>query len=215
MDRASPSGGEGGRFESSISRDMIVLASGSARRKAILQALGIDFIAQTPICDENVDPLLPIEKIPGFLSEKKIISVKDRLVPAAEKAKFIVAADTIVAFEGKYYGKPANRNEARNLLRMWSGKNHGVLSAISVYNRSTLQMSTHTVKNDITFVKLTDREIESYLDTNEWIGVAGAYRIQGRAAFFVKKIIGNWTAAVGLPVAELYTILHQQGYNLL
>lgn len=193
---------------------MLVLASTSQRRKELLQSVGIDFVVQTPLCNENIDPSLRLDRIATHLAERKIVSVKDRLVGKAQEANCIVAADTFIALDGEYYGKPKDRSEAAEFLKRFAGRTHGVLSGISVYNRKTMKMFSKTVKSNVSIARLTDSEIEGYLDTNEWVGAAGGYRIQGKGALLVTHIVGSYSAIVGLPLETLFDILKLQGEKL-
>jgi MAF protein len=119
----------------------------------------------------------------------------------------IIGVDTIGVLNGKILGKPANRGEAASMLRKLSGKTHRVISGLCVIDTATGKRMTETVVTKVTFRKITEGELEKYLDSGQWKGKAGSYAIQGRAKKFVKRIDGDRANVVGLPVFALKDIL--------
>ncbi len=116
--------------------------------------------------------------------------------------------------DGRVLGKPRNRDEARTFLRSLSGVPHRVSTGLAFTDRNSGAVRTILEETEVVFAELSDDEIEGYLDTGEWEGAAGAYRIQGRAAFLVERVIGSWSCVVGLPLRAFYVILRDSGYPL-
>ncbi len=98
------------------------------------------------------------------------------------------------------------------MLRAFSGRTHRVITAISLFDLATKYVSTRTSASEVTFMELDDQQIENYLDSGEWQGVAGSYRIQGLGSCFISRIEGSYSGIVGLPIHELYAILREHGY---
>ena len=186
--------------------DKIILASASPRRAELLRQLGLQF----PVCQSKVDEKqatagTPAELAP-FLAERKAEAV------AAQVGKgIIVAADTIVHLDGKILGKPADYREAHAMLTLLSGKTHEVLTGVAVIRRPEGNRAGHVETTRVTFRRLTEAEIEWYLQSGEAFDKAGGYGIQGKAAVFVEKIDGCYFNVVGLPLAALWKMLVQTG----
>lgn len=189
----------------------IVLASTSPRRQEILKELGIPFRVMTPDYDEPEIPGLAPESIAELHSMKKLESVMRSQVDI--NAPWILGADTLISLDGKVYGKPSDRDDAERMLRDFSGRTHSVITGISLFDAKINFISSRTSISTVTFMKLNDTQINRYLETGEWQGVAGAYRIQGLAACFIERIEGSWSGIVGLPIHDLYAILREHGYE--
>ncbi|MBO7377389.1 MAG: septum formation protein Maf [Clostridia bacterium] len=176
----------------------IILASKSPRRKEILQKLGIDFEVIVPDVDENVGDLAP-DKTVEAISEKKAKAVLKKL--ADKKDTLIIAADTVVNIGGKILGKPKDEKEAKKMLKTLSGNTHTVFTGYTL----CLGNKTYTghEATRVKFKKLTDAEIENYVNTGEPLDKAGAYGIQGKAIVFVEGINGDFFNAVGFPVFRI------------
>lgn len=192
----------------------IILASSSPRRQNILNSLRIPFQIIIPNIDESVSERMEADDVPEFLARAKVSSVKkslgsDKFVP------WILGADTIAIYKNEVYGKPKDTEEAYNFLKTLSGAKHTVKTAIALYNGHTGKTITRISSTDIQFARLTEEEIEWYVDTGEWHGAAGGYRIQGMASLFIKQISGSMSGVEGLPIFELYDILKESGYSLL
>jgi len=138
---------------------------------------------------------------------EKVIEVMKTRLP-----KWICGADTVIALEGKILGKPASREEAASMLKELSGLQHKVVTSVALYNGYEKKIDCRSASCTVFFAQLTDREIEWYLNTNEWQGVAGAYRIQGLAGFFITQIKGAPSTVTGLPLREFYVMLKDNGY---
>ena len=192
----------------------IILASSSPRRQEILKLLNIPFRVIMPNIDETTSALIDSEDVPEMLAREKVMAVI-RSLPPQQEIPWVLGADTIVLKDGKIYGKPQNQEEAESFLREFSGKTHEVITALALYNGKKKITTTRVSRTKVTFKDLTEEELQWYLDTGEWHGAAGGYRIQSLASCFINKIEGSYSGAVGLPIFELYDILKSQGYSIL
>ncbi len=188
----------------------IVLASGSPRRRELLNAVGVtDFEVCPAKGEEKAADNLPPQEIVKCLSCAKAQEV------AANYGEdtVIIAADTIVWADGRVFGKPKNEDDAFAMLRTLSGKSHEVYTGISVIcNGRTISEAECT---SVRFRNLSDDEIRAYIATGEPMDKAGAYGIQGRASLMVEKIDGDYFNVVGLPLCRLGQMLKTIGVHLL
>ena len=188
----------------------IILASTSPRRQDILRTLGIPFSVMSPAYDEQpVDGMSPADQV-ELHSMKKVESIMRMQLKIS--IPWILGADTIICSDGKIYGKPSNRDDAKAMIASFSGRTHEVMTAISFFDSNTQYISSKTSRSLVSWIPLDDQQIERYLDTGEWQGVAGGYRIQGLASCFIERIEGSYSGIVGLPINELYAILREHGY---
>lgn len=175
----------------------IILASGSIRRKELLEQIGIDFIVQKVDCDENIcskDPKICV----GLLAGKKAGKVLNNI-------DTVIAADTLVVCDGEFMGKPKDREDAKRMLLKLSGKKHSVFTGYVVAKGAKAEGGAE--ETVVTFAEIDDQEIERYLDTNEYKDKAGGYAIQGIAGKFITKIDGSYANVVGLPIHKIYEAL--------
>lgn len=191
----------------------IILASNSPRRKEILSSLKLDFTVKAPNFDENSVKETEPKELCRKIAEGKGLSVwnslKDSICEIRENTEdsIILAADTLVFAGDKVFGKPKDELEARNMLERLSGSRHSVITAIFCMDLATKKIAEQQVLSYVYFKAMNSKEIDFYLKTEEWKGVAGAYKIQERAAFFIEKIEGSYSNIVGLPIHELYEVL--------
>lgn len=172
----------------------LILGSASPRRQAMLEQHGIPFTIRIPNIDESSIQLTnPKQKV------ETLARLKARAIPLIADNEIILAADTIVAYEGTIYEKPHDQQEAYEMITSLSGTKHEVITAFCLRSRN--QEVIFSVQTDVHFWNLTDTEIKAYIATNEPYDKAGAYGIQGRAALFVKKIDGDYFNVVGLPIS--------------
>jgi len=129
------------------------------------------------------------------------------IVSARYPEDWVLAADTVVALHGAVFGKPKHDREAAAFLQALSGKTHRVITSFCLKNVSRGSSVTRSVSTQVTFKELSLQEISWYVQTGEPRGKAGAYAIQGKGAFCVKKIRGSYTNVVGLPVTEVLEAL--------
>ena len=190
----------------------IILASGSLRRQEYFRMLGLPFSIMPSRIDETLDSSLRIVLQAEDLARRKVKSVigllQDRRPP------WILGADTLIASRGTVFGKPADREDARRMLMELSGSRHEVTTALALYNGKTGLIDCRSCSSAVEFIELSEYELEWYLSTGEWQGVAGAYRIQGVAGCFAKEIHGSYSSIVGLPLHVFYAMLRQNGYSL-
>jgi len=188
----------------------IVLASGSPRRRELLEMLGVSNMKIIPARGEEVAPAgLPPQELVMCLA-----SAKGREVAAlCDPDDLIIAADTIVWHEGRVYGKPHSRRQAEEMLRALSGKSHQVYTGVSVIRRGR-ELRDYEMSR-VHFRPLDDGEIARYIDTGEPMDKAGAYGAQGKAALFVRGIDGDFFNVMGLPLCRLGQMLKEQGVVLL
>ena len=188
----------------------IILASNSLRRQEYFKLLGLPFNVMPARIDESLSKQTDPVKLTCELAFKKVDKVisemKNRL------PKWVCGADTVIEINNKIFGKPKNREEAASMLRDLSGKQHNVVTSVVINNVREKKSDNCSVSCKVNFTQLTEPEIEWYLDTNEWQGVAGAYRIQGLASCFITHIEGSPTTVVGLPLHEFYVMLRNNGY---
>ena len=192
----------------------VILASSSPRRQEILKLLNIPYQVIMPNIDETVSTGLEPEDVPELFAREKVAAVV-RSLPSDREIQWVLGADTVIIFEGNVYGKPANQEQAEKFLHMFSGKTHIVRTVIALYNGRNHTTSVRFCSTEVTFKEMSDKEISWYIETGEWHGAAGGYRIQSLAACFIKKINGSMSGVVGLPIFELYDILNEQGYSII
>jgi len=178
----------------------IILASGSPRRKELLAGLNIVFEVDTDNTFEEIyDPETPHERIPEVLSEGKSYGFHRHL----EENEILITSDTLVLCDGRVMGKPHSREEAYDMLRWLSGREHKVITAITI--RDSRQCRTSSDTAIVTFKSLSDNEIYYYIDNFKPFDKAGAYGIQEWIGYIgIGKIEGSFFTIMGLPVHLVY-----------
>jgi len=185
----------------------LILASGSPRRLELLSYFGFDLKVIKPDTDETVDPALTPQEVVISLALQKgnavahIVGTKTPLL----------SADTIVVIDDEIINKPADKDDAINMISKLGGRTHSVFTGVAIFFNDTVD--TFFVKSDVTFKKLSSKEISDYCDTDEPYDKAGAYAVQGIGAFMVKSINGSYSNVIGLPVSEV--IEHFQKLNII
>ncbi|MHC4859543.1 MAG: Maf family protein [Planctomycetota bacterium] len=184
----------------------LVLASTSPRRRLLLTEAGIDHrVVHVPV-DESLPVGLPPEEAVRDLAERK---ARAALTEVAEGQ--ILAADTAVVLDGTLLGKPRSREEAREMLRRLSAREHRVMTGVCLVDAAVGQSRTRVVTSRVRFRELSEAEIEEYVETGEPLDKAGAYGIQGAAGAFVVGLVGPLDNVVGLPVEEVREMLLEVG----
>ncbi|WP_318742820.1 Maf family protein [Treponema sp.] len=191
----------------------IILASSSPRRQQILKSMGIPYIVHPADIDETVPKGMKVDDAPEYIAARKVDAVVRKL-STEQEIGWVLAADTVVVYKNRIYGKPKDMDEAREFLKTLSGNTHKVITGVALYNGAVHYMSTRTSINKVTFAEMSDEDIEWYLSTSEWHGAAGGYRIQENGSCFIKKIEGTESSIMGLPIFELCDILREQNYRL-
>lgn len=201
-----------------IQHPHIYLASQSPRRRELLKQIGVNFeilllrndinrevsVDETP--EENEDPSIYVQRICRLKAEAGHEIITFRNLPAYP----VLAADTTVTIDGKIIGKPHDKAHAADILRMLSGRQHKVLTAVAMVfgGHFDMRLSATTV----TFAKLDEDRIHRYLLGNQVSDKAGAYGIQDQAGAFVVRIEGSYTGVMGLPLFETVELLKNFGY---
>ena len=184
---------------------LVVLASASPRRAHILRALGVPFRVVVSGADESLLPGEEAGEAAERLARAKAASVSGESLP-------VLAADTLVACEGRVLGKPADAAEARAMLRLLSGRRHEVVTGVCLQSSGRVHSGReHTT---VTMATLSDDDIEWYVGTGEPLDKAGAYHMDGRGAAVVQSIDGSPSNVVGLPVRLVLRLARAAGVDL-
>ena len=184
----------------------IILASASPRRKEILSLSGLDFDVMAPSCREDD----VTADSPSDLVERLSVRKCEAGCLLAEKTcqdALVIGADTIVCHRGIVLGKPKDEQDAAAMLHALSGDTHVVYTGVTVKDLKSGRMVTFHEMTEVVFYELSEEEIDAYVNTGEPMDKAGAYGIQGRGAYLVKGIYGDYLNVVGLPFAKLLRVL--------
>ena len=182
-------------------KNPLVLASASPRRKRLLKEIGLPFRSLACDIHEKVIDYSPSD-MTRFLAEKKAMTAYLRA-----KNHWVLGADTIVVLRDRILGKPLDREDARAMLSLLSGKEHEVITGFSIINPAGLTAHTEHISTIVGIKDLSDMEITAYIETGESFGKAGAYAIQGIGSFMVRAITGSYSNVVGLPVYHVIQAL--------
>ena len=185
----------------------LILASQSPRRKELLGLFRIPFRVKVADIDETMDPhAAPYDEV-ARVSRQKALAIP------RQPEDVVVAADTIVVCEGKVLGKPRTAEEAKQMLHLLSGRDHQVMTGMTVLLGE--KAATCTEVTDLHFRQLSDKEIAAYVATGEPMDKAGAYGIQGGAALFCQRMVGDYYNVMGLPVCRLGEILREMAPEMM
>ena len=183
----------------------IVLASQSPRRHELLDMVGIRHEVITSDCDEHISYTGPDDMVLK-LSHLKAESVAEELKKQKEDA-VVIGSDTIVYFDGQVLGKPEDPEDAYRMLSELSGNSHSVFTWVTLIDTATGKSESFYEETKVIFYDVTEEEIRDYIATGDPLDKAGSYGVQGRGAFLVKRIEGDYFTVVGLPVAHLVRVL--------
>jgi len=187
----------------------ILLASTSPRRRELLSLLGVPFSIVPPTGDELLSPHLSPSEQTRRLALDKAQSVANQ-----HPQDLVIGSDTVIEIEGKLLGKPENIQEAQTMLRHLRGRYHQVHTGVAIIQLST-NVSIDFVETAKVWIHPFDEHtLKSYLATEESLGKAGAYSIQGKGAQLIEKIEGDYPTIVGLPLWRTAKVLEQQGVAL-
>ena len=187
----------------------LTLASASPRRYELLRMLGVDFTVIPSGFEEESDSSVPV----GELVERNSLG-KASDVARRTKEGLVIGADTVVALDGKVYGKPSDIDDARRMLRTLAGRTHKVYSGVAVVRAEDGESKTAGAVTEVTFIPLSDEQIDRYFDMIEPLDKAGAYAIQGPGGVIIEKISGCYYNVVGLPLTVLDRLLSHFGEKL-
>lgn len=184
-----------------------ILASASPRRKELLTQIGIPFTVQVSTCEEKISTTVPADVVCELSRQK----AEDVFGKSGNQGKFIIGADTIVAYEGKILGKPKSEEEACKMLSLLSGNTHEVYTGVTFCYEMDGAPKVHTFyeRTEVTFYPMSEKEIADYVATKDPLDKAGAYGIQGSCAAYIKGIRGDYNNVVGLPIGRLYQELKE------
>ena len=185
----------------------LILASASPRRKELLGLFHIPFAIRVADIDETMDPGLDPAGEVGRVSRMKALAVP------RDADDIVIAADTIVVCAGKVLGKPHSPEEAVKTLRLLSGRDHQVMTGVTVLRGDRAE--TFTEVTDLHFRELTEKEICAYVATGEPMDKAGSYGIQGGAALFCSHMAGDYYNVMGLPVCRLGETLKRMAPDMM
>ena len=188
----------------------IILASGSPRRRQLLEQIGLPFVVAAADIDEEL-----MEECAAPELVKQLARRKAEQVARDKRRSIIIAADTMVVLDEHIMGKPVNREDAYNKLSLLSGRHHQVMTGLCVLDSGRGICDTEVEITEVYFRTLHPMEINAYLDWEEWVDKAGGYGIQGKGALLIEKIQGCYFNVVGLPINRLYIMLGKQGVHLL
>ncbi len=189
----------------------LILASGSPRRKRLLQQLGLDFDIQVSDVDESFEAdMLPADVVEQ-VAERKALAISP-----GSPGSLTLAADTIVVLNGQILGKPGSIAEATATLRSLSSNQHAVYTGLALSHPASKRMITAHEKTTVHFGQMSDSEINAYVASGSPMDKAGAYGIQDdQGALFVSHIEGDFYNVVGLPLHRLYQLIKREFADLL
>lgn len=178
-----------------------ILASQSPRRRELFGLFHLPFTVRVSDVDEAMNP----EK--GAFDEVARVSKLKALAVDRNDDDVVIAADTVVVCDGKILGKPHSPQEAENMLALLSGRDHQVMTGVTVLHGK--DADTFTEVTQLHFRHLSRKEISAYVATGEPMDKAGSYGIQGGGALFVESMMGDYYNVMGLPVCRLWQCLHR------
>ncbi|PEE44203.1 Maf family protein [Bacillus pseudomycoides] len=180
----------------------LILASGSPRRKELLELAGVPFEIVVSEIEETIGAYSSPADIVMSLALQKASAVVEH-----HEDSMVLGADTIVTYESRILGKPKDEAEAKEILQLLSGKTHEVYTGVALISKE--KTVTFYERTEVTFWELTEEEIDAYIATKEPLDKAGSYGIQGKGSIFVQHIQGDYYSVVGLPIARLVRELKQ------
>ncbi|HNX13485.1 MAG TPA: Maf family protein [Oscillospiraceae bacterium] len=184
----------------------LYLASGSPRRRELLTLAGIPFEVRPCNDPEETAAESPVHTVLDLSSHKARAVFEDIKYGSEESGFAVLGADTIVVIDDEIIGKPKDDEDARKILKKLSGRTHEVYTGVCLLARKkdkTREMA-FCERTAVTMYEITDAELDAYLASGEHMDKAGAYAIQGLAVKFVRKVTGDYSNIVGLPVARVY-----------
>jgi septum formation protein len=196
-----------------IGRPKLVLASGSPRRLALINQAGIEPDALQPA---DIDEIPKRGELPRACANRLARAKAEAALSAVRldeelRGAYIVAADTVVAVGRRILPKAELLDEAAQCLRLLSGRNHRVYTAVCLVTPKE-SFRQRLVETRVRFKRLSSADIEAYLASGEWRGKAGGYAVQGLAGSFVVKLVGSYTNVVGLPLYDTVAMLEGEGF---
>lgn len=186
---------------------VLTLASASPQRREILEEIGIPLL----IRPQDVD-----ESLAGSSLEEEVLRIAamkaDACLRRGDTSRLILGVDTAVGLDHHILGKPANSWEAREVISLLQGRRHLVASGAVMIDREQARRREEIVLTEVEFQTMSQAEIDWYIASGEWRGAAGGYRIQKRAALFIRSLAGSYHNVVGLPICTIYGMLSAFNY---
>jgi septum formation protein len=184
----------------------------------LLEQLGVNFELLLPDANEDAEalevvrpnekPRAYVQRVTALKLEAALQRLKNRGLPSAP----VLCSDTTVALGNTLFGKPDNAEHAKSMLQQLSGKTHRVLTAVSI---GTQRKQSHALSiSQVKFAEMSKHDIERYVASQEPMGKAGSYAIQGKAAVFISHISGNYSGIMGLPMFETSHLLREFGFTV-
>ncbi|CAK1544279.1 unnamed protein product [Leptosia nina] len=191
-----------------LRQKQIILASGSPRRKELVENIGLKVRLYPSLFEENLDPK-SFSCFSEFVEEtalQKVLEVDNRQRAEGNSPDVIIGADTMVTLDGEMYGKPRSEEEAFEMLSRLSGRGHTVYTGVAI--KTVDQVIKFSEKTDVYFGKMNEEQIRGYIATGEPMDKAGGYGIQGAAGTFVERVDGDYFTVVGLPIYRVCSVLY-------
>jgi septum formation protein len=185
----------------------LILASTSPRRREILALLGLAFEVVAPRFEEVVGQSSIEEEVREFALEKA------RSIAAERPQAIVIGSDTMISLDGEKFGKPADTEDARRMLRAFSGKLHRIYTSVAIVDGSGGPGLQATEEVSVAMRAFSDQEIADYLASGESLDKAGAYSIQGEGSHLIESISGDYLAAVGMPLRPIARYLRERGID--
>jgi septum formation protein len=180
----------------------LVLASQSPRRKELLSILGLPFTIVPASIEE-----IPLHGETAEAFAVRVAREKGMEVASRVSQSVILSADTVVTIDGEILGKPLDKDDAVRMLKKLSGREHSVLTAVTIVNQTRQETLEGLERTRVWFKTMTDREIHDYIARENVFDKAGAYAIQGYAGIYIPKIEGNYFNVMGLPLPLVHELL--------
>lgn len=207
-------------------KSRLILASGSPRRKELLEQIGAKFEVLPAKGEEVITSTVPAQVVMELSAQKaeevagrygEELGGENQSVSKEEQAVVILGADTVVAYENKILGKPKNEEDAVRMLQMLSGHTHSVFTGVTlvIEKQGKKEKQSFFAETKVTMYPMTEQQIHAYVATGEPMDKAGAYGIQGKCAVYIEKIVGDYNNVVGLPIALVYQNLEKSGIEIL
>jgi septum formation protein len=184
----------------------LILASTSPRRHELLRLLGLSFDVVAPLFVEEIRPHLSADRQAAEFAEGKARSCLHQ-----EPEACIIGSDTLISLDSEVLGKPRNLTEAGTMLRRMAGRMHTIFTAVALVSQASGISEVQVATVQVVMKAFDETDLAAYLRTEESLGKAGAYSIQGAGGVLIDRIEGDYTAAVGLPLRLLANLLHRHG----
>ncbi len=184
----------------------LVLASTSAARRALMDGLGLPYRAEAPGVDEDVSPTLSAREAVLQLAERKA-----RAVHARHPQAWVLGADQLVEVDGEIIAKPTTREAARAQLGKLLGRTHAICTGVCRLGPGHAARGLEVA--ELTFYPVGAEELERYLDSGEWEGCAGSYRVEGQGQALLQRLEGDRSNVQGLPMLTVVRMLREAGFT--